>query len=67
MQFVILNQTGVDTRPVDCAIIAACRNGGVLPEELSDLFVLELVPDGVNELSTKTNRQCWRLTMADDE
>ena len=63
---VLINSTGVDIRPVETAVIAACKTGGILPEELADIFVLVRVPDGVNDLATATGRPCWRLTMRND-
>lgn len=42
----IFNCTGADTRMFDREIVAACDNGGVLPEELADLFELVRLPPG---------------------
>ena len=41
-----INNTGQDVRIVDSAIMGAIANGGVLPEEIADLFTLTR-PSGV--------------------
>ena len=45
---ILLNKTGADTRFFEAEIYAAVRGDGVLPEEIADLFDLEIVtrPDG---------------------
>lgn len=59
---VVLNNTGMDIRMVEAAIIEAAKSGGALPEELADIFSLREVHG--NDLANSTGRRCWAVEFA---
>ncbi len=40
----LCNMTYADIRDFEKDVLAACDNGGILPEELADVFTLERAP-----------------------
>lgn len=44
MDIIYVNNTGVDLRPYEGQIIASLKKDGTLPEELADLFVVQVAP-----------------------